>query len=108
MNEANPEKFPPAFMDEQIKAYDARMKKLTRKITLNEDRQRIVASMAEIRSLAENRELRQIDAKEEGNDQTRVTSVAFRDGWTAGFKRVTRQLQEKLDAIDRELAGIET
>lgn len=78
-----------------------------RKITLLEDRQRIIASMTEIRSLAENRELRQIDAGADGNNQTRVTSVAFTDGWTAGFKRVTRQLQEKLDAIDRELGSID-
>ena len=85
-----------------------RTRKIQRKITLLEDRQRIVASMTQIKSLAENRELRQIDAKEEGNYQTHVTSIAFTDGWSAGFRRVTRQLQEKLEAIDQELAGIET
>ena len=104
----NQENFPAASPPIDQRKLLERARKIQRKITLMEDRQRIVASMTEIKSLAENRELRQIDADADGNNQTRVTSVAFTDGWTAGFRRVTRQLQEKLDAIDKELAGIET
>ena len=80
--------------------------RLAKKIRLLEKKETIVAQLAEVKSIAESRELRQIDAKAEGNDQTRVTSVAFSDGCTAGFKRITKQLEDKLVKVEAGIAEL--
>jgi hypothetical protein len=97
-------KFPPAAPGSP--QFHALTQRLAKKIRFLEEKETIVAQLAEIKSIAESRELRQIDAKVEGNDQTRVTSVAFSDGWTAGFKRITKQLEDKLVKVEAGIAEL--
>lgn len=83
----------------------AKMKKLQKRITLMERKGFLEAQLSAVRATNSDF-MRGTASHESGNDQTRVTSTCFSDGWKAAYACVERLFLDQLTKIEIELAEI--